>query len=98
MLFSIMNSMVLSGLDIIQYLTYFWATQRVKWGQKCPNIAHFLANDDWKLQICTNMLFRIRNSMVLSGFDKILYLTYFWATQGVKWGSKVPKYCPFPRK
>ena len=67
-------------------------------GQKCPNIAHFRTNDNWKLQSRTHMLFHIKNSMVLSDFEKIQYLTYFWATQGVKWGSKVPKYCPFPRK
>ena len=67
-------------------------------GQKCPNIAHFRTNDNWKLQSRTHMLFHIKNSMVLSDFEKNQYLTYFWATQGVKWGSKVPKYCPFPHK
>ena len=54
----------------------------VKWGSKWEKIAHLPTDNDQNLQICTDMLFHMRNSMVTSNYDTLQLLTLFGAPQG----------------
>ena len=59
--------------------------------KKGLKIANLAANDNQKLQICTDTLFCMGNSMVTSTFDVFQYLTDYGAPQGSNEGPKGSK-------
>ena len=84
-----------------QYLPHFRGAKGSKWGSKWSETAHILKMMTRSCQISSDMLFHVRNTVVVPFFGKSDFLNHYWGypngPQGSNEGQKGSKIIKPPK-